>query len=280
MTSKTALICLAVFLVSCSTNREQFDDDRQHVKLLWRNPSLKWIPSSLLIQDSLLYFGSFNNAFCAAKLADGKLKLSFKTGEAPYYPPLVSKGRIYFSSFDLNIYCLDSLGNLLWNRQVADRVKDALLERDGILYIPVRSDGLWALKARTGEVVWHLPQSAGALSTNQPLLRADKLYVGMWGMSDSLVAVDSGTGKIKWATSYPDYDSSDPVAAPQGLIVCNNRYYKGGQVKLLDYANGKEIWSTDLKCESLYPPLVQDNQVIIPTYDDRVVCLNSSTGES
>jgi outer membrane protein assembly factor BamB len=279
MTSKTALICLAVFLVACSTNRKPVDDNSQHVKLLWRNSNLNWVTSSLLLKDSLLYFGSFNNAFCAANLADGKIKLAFKTVEEPYYPPVISGKRIYFSSFDLNVYCLDASGKLVWKRKTAGRVKNALLERDSILYIPVRADGLWAVKARTGEAVWHLPQPTVSLSTNQPLLRANKLYVGLWGLSDSLIAVDSKTGKLAWAISYPDYASSDPVASPEGLVVCNDRYYKCGQVKLLDYTNGKEIWSAALKCEALFQPLVQDHQVIVATYDKQVVCLNTGTGK-
>jgi outer membrane protein assembly factor BamB len=279
MTSKTALLCLAAFLVACSSNRKPVDDDRQHVKLLWRNPDLNWITSSLLLKDSLLYFGSFNHAFCAANLADGKVKLAFKTGDDPYYPPVISGNSIYFSSFDLNVYCLDTSGNLVWKRKTAGRVKNALLERDSILYIPVSADGLWAVKARTGEAVWHLPQPTVSLSTNQPLLRANKLYVGMWGLSDSLLAVDSRTGKIDWATSYPAYASSDPVASPQGLVVCTDSYYKGGQVKLLDYMTGKEIWRAALKCETLFQPLVQDRQLIVATYDDQVVCLSTDTGK-
>ena len=279
MSSKTLLSCLVVFLVACSTNHQPVDDDRQHVKLLWRNASLNWVTSSLLLQDSLLYFGSFNHTFCAANLADGKLKLAVKTGDDPSYQPLIARNRIYFSSFDLHVYCLDSSGKLIWKRKTAGRVKNELLERDHVLYIPVRADGLWAVKARTGEAIWHLPQPAVSLSTTQPLLRANKLYVGMWGLSDSLVAVDSKTGKIDWAVSYPADASSDPVASSQGLVVCTDSYYKGGQVKLLDYTSGKEIWRAALKCETLFQPLVQDRQVIVATYDDQVVCLSTDTGK-
>ena len=279
MTGKTVLIYLIFLLVACSADRKPVDDNREHVRLLWRNPSLNWINSSLLLKDSLLYFGSFDNTFCTANLANGKLKLAFKTGDDPYYQPVISGNRIYFSSFDLNVYCLDSSGKLVWKRKTASRVKNELLERDSILYIPVRHDGLWAVKARTGETIWHLPQPAVSLSTNQPLLRANRLYVGMWGLSDSLVAVDSKTGKLEWAINYSSYASSDPVASPEGLVVCNDRYYKGGQVKLLDYASGKEIWNTALKCEALFKPLVQDSQVIVATYDEQVVCLSTSTGK-
>ncbi|OGX80943.1 hypothetical protein BEN48_07170 [Hymenobacter glacialis] len=101
----------------------------------------------------------------------------------------------------------------------------------------------------------------------------------MWGLSDSLLAVDNKTGKIDWATSYPDYASSDPVASPDGLVVCNDKYYKGGKVKLLNYTNGREIWSTVLKCEALFQPLVQASQVIVATYDEQVVCLSTGTGQ-
>jgi outer membrane protein assembly factor BamB len=279
MLIRKVLLCLLTWLTACAPASEQVDDHRQHVQLLWRNPSLGWITSSLLIQDNLLYFGSFNHFFGSAELSTGKLKLVFKTGDDPYYQPVLAKGRVYFSSFDLQVYCLDSLGKLVWKRQTADRVKSKLLEQAGTLYIPVRHDGLWAVNALDGKAKWHLPQPGIYSSINQPLLRAGKLYVGQWGLADSILAVNASTGKIAWATSYPDYASSDPIAAPQGLLVCTDKYYKGGKVKLLRYTTGEEIWSTDLKCEALYQPLMLDNQVIVPTYDEQVVCLSTSTGK-
>jgi outer membrane protein assembly factor BamB len=279
MSMNKALIGLLLFSAACTPTQKSADEKRQHIKLLWRNPNLKWITSSLLIKDSLLYFGSFNKAFCAATIADGNLRLTFKTGDDPYYPPLIAGNRIYFSSFDLNVYCLDSSGKLVWKRKTAHRVKNKLLGQDSLLYIPVRGDGIWAVKARDGATVWHLPQPAGSLSTTQPLLRANKLYVGMWGLSDSLVAVDSRTGNLAWATSYPAYTSSDPVATAQGLVVGINKYYQGGKIKLLQYATGQERWSADLKCEALVQPLVQDQQLLVATYDEKVVCLSANTGQ-
>jgi outer membrane protein assembly factor BamB len=279
MTISKVFIGLLLFSAACTTEQEPVDDNRKHIRLLWRNSSLNWVTSSLLIKDSLLYFGSFNQAFCTAQLATGKLNRVFKTEDDPYYPPLIFGNRIYFSSFDLNVYCLDSSGNLIWKRKIANRVKSSLLAQDSLLYIPVRQDGLWAVKVRDGAAVWHLPQPAISLSTTQPLLQATKLYMSMWGLSDSLVAIDSRTGKVDWATSYPGYASSDPVPTAQGLVLCNDKYYKGGKVKLLAYATGKELWSTDLKCEALYHPLVQDQQLIVATYDEKVVCLSTSTGK-
>lgn len=279
MANRQLLAGLVLFLTACSSNYEPLDDNRQHVQLLWRDTSFNWVTSSLLAKDSLLYFGRFDDGFHAVTLDEGKPKLSFKTGYDTYYPPIVSGGRIYFSSFDLNVYCLDSLGGLLWKRATAGRVKNELLEQNGVLYMSVRNDGLWAVKARTGETIWHLPQPALSLSTNQPLLRTGKLYVGLWGLSDSLLAVNCKTGQIDWATSYPAYASSDPVASPAGLIICNDKFYQGGQVKLLDYASGREIWSTALKCEALFRPLVQGNQVVVATYDAQVVGLNRKTGQ-
>jgi outer membrane protein assembly factor BamB len=278
MTISSVFIGLLLFSAACTTKQEPVDDNRQHIRLLWRNSSLNWITSSLLIKDNLLYFGSCDKTFCTAQLATGKLNRVFKTADEPIYPPLIASNRIYFSSFDLNIYCLDSLGNLVWKRKTAHRVKNKLLAQDSLLYIPVRQDGLWAVKVRDGAAVWHLPQPAISLSTTQPLLRATTLYVSMWGLSDSLVAVDSRTGKVDWATSYPGYASSDPVATVQGLVLCNDKFYKGGKVKLLEYATGKELWSTELKCETLFRPLVQDQQLIVATYDGKVVCLSTSTG--
>lgn len=104
MPIRKAFLCLLSWLAACTPTSERVDDYRQHVQLLWRKPSFAWITSSLLIKDNLLYFGSFNHAFCAAELPTGKLKLAFRTGGDSYYPPTLAKNRGYNSyvSFTTN----------------------------------------------------------------------------------------------------------------------------------------------------------------------------------
>ncbi len=49
---------------------------------------------------------------------------------------------------------------------------------------------------------------------------------------------------------------------------------------MLDYNTGKEIWTTPLNCEALYRPFTDNQNVIVGTYDNKVVCLDNGNGKT
>lgn len=270
-------IFLSFIVYSCGSKKP--NDERQNVKLVWRNPSFEWITSSILIKDSSIYFGSFNDKFYSANVDNGELKFQFQTGYDPYFLPIIDDNRIYFSSFDLNIYCIDTLGNLIWKIPTNERIKNSLIEDDSLIFASVRGDGLRALRKSDGKQVWYLEQDSQSLSTSQPIIYHDKIFVGHWELDNKILAVNKNSGEVAWSNKYPDYASSDPALSTQGLVISIDKYYKGGQVKMLDYKTGKEIWSVPLKCESLHKPFTDNVNVIVSTYDNKVVCIDNTNGK-
>ena len=274
-------LLLAVFLfASCSRGTSPLTDERKNIELLWRNGNFDWITSSISIHGNKLYFGSFNDTFHSATLTNGEIKSTFRTGDDPYFLPVVNENRVYFSSFDLNIYCLDTLGKLIWKKRTVDRVKNNLLEDDSLLFVPVRSDGIRAMRKSDGKIIWHLPQNPQGLSTNQPVVFKDKMFVGNWDLDNIVLAVNKNNGQTIWTNNYPGFSSSDAALTPNGLIICVDRYYKGGYVKLLDFESGREVWSVPMKCEVLYQPYTNSDCVIVGTYDNKIVCLNNVNGQT
>jgi outer membrane protein assembly factor BamB len=274
-------LLFAVFiLASCSRGTSPLNDERKNITLLWRIESFNWITSSILIKNDKIYFGSFNDAFHSATLTDGAIKSTSKTTDDPYFSPLINENRIYFSSFDLNLYCVDSLGKLIWKKKTIDRIKNNLVEDDSVLFVPVRSDGLRAMRKSDGTTIWHLPQNPQALSTNRPTLYRDKVFIGNWDLDNKVMAVNKTDGKPIWTNKYSGYSSSDAALSPNGLVISLDRYYKGGQVKMLDFQSGKEVWSVPLKCEPLYQPFTNNECVIVSTYDNKIVRLNNIDGRT
>lgn len=273
------ILSIVLILTSCFDNTKKLDDNRTYVSLLWRKPNFDWITSSIFIKDKTIYFGSFNDNFYSAELKSGEVKFKFKTGGDPYYMPIVSANKIYFSSFDLNIYCIDKEGKLYWKVPMTNRVKNNLLDDDSLLYVSVRSVGLKVINKSNGRLVWHLKQKPQGLSTNQPIMLNDNIYLGLWELDNNVIAVNKQSGKIIWSNKYSDLSSSDPALSKKGLVVSNDKYYKGGEVKMLDYNTGKEIWTSTLKCETFIKPFTDNENVIVATYDNKVVCLDQVNGK-
>ena len=276
---KTSLVVLLLVTI-CSCGSKKPDDNRQNIKLLWRKPSYEWITSSIHIKDNSIYFGSFNDKFYSANVDNGELKLQFQTGYDPYFLPIINDNRIFFSSFDLNVYCIDTLGNLIWKTPTKDRVKNNLVEDDSLLFVSVRGDGLRAIRKHDGSLLWYLEQNSQSLSTTQPILHQDKIFVALWELDNKVIAVDKNSGGVIWTNRYPDYLSSDLAISSKGLVISIDKFYKGGQVIMLDYNTGQEIWSVPLKCEALFKPFTDNENIIIGTYDNKVVCLDNTNGKT
>jgi outer membrane protein assembly factor BamB len=273
------LLSAILIFTSCSSGTTSSDDNRQNVKLLWREPTFEWVTSSILIKDNTVFFGSSNDTFYSTNLENARIKLKFKTGYDPYFLPVINNNRVLFSSFDQNIYCIDTLGNLIWKTPVKERIKSSLIEDDSLVFASVRGDGLQARKKRDGSLVWHLGQDSQSLSTSQPIIHLDKIFVGLWELDNKVIAVDKSTGKVLWTNKYPGHASSDPAISPNGLVISIDKFYEGGQVKVLDYYTGNEIWSQPLKCEALFKPFTDNENVIVGTYDSKVVCLDNTNGK-
>lgn len=268
---------MILVLFSCSTGTNNSDRGKnKHIKLVWKNDQTDWITSSLFIKDSLFYFGSFNDTFYAANLSDGKIRLKYATGYDPYFQPIVDKEKVFFTSFDLNIYSIDNTGKLLWKVNTADRIKNNLIDDENSIIASIRGDGIRKIDKSTDRTVWYLEQGSQSFSTSQPILFKNKIYVGQFDWK--VIAINKNTGKIEWQNNYPEFASSDPAISNKGVAVCIDKYYKGGFVKMLDFNSGQELWSTPLNCEALYKPYTDSSNVIVSTYDNKIVCLDNETG--
>lgn len=272
------IYALTLIIFSCSTGTNSSDNRKhKHIKLLWMNDKADWITSSLFIKDSLIYFGSFNDTFYAANLSDGKIRLKFATDYDPYFQPIIDDGNIFFTSFDLNIYSIDHSGNLLWKVNTVDRIKSNLVEDGNSIIASIRSDGIRKIEKSTGRTMWHLKQSPQSFSTSQLVLFKEKIYVGQYDWK--VIAINKNTGNIEWQNDYSEFASSGPAISNKGVAVCIDKYYKGGFVKMLDFNSGHELWSTPLNCEALYKPYTDSSNVIVSTYDNKIVCLDNGTGK-
>lgn len=149
-----------------------------------------------VIADGILYFGSSTDcSIHALDAATGESRWQFATNAPVRFAPTVWQGRVYATSDDSYLYCLDAKnGSLLWkhrggkdNRMILgnDRVisrwpaRGGAAIRDGIVYYAAGvwpSDGIFlhALDAKSGKVIWtndksgsiYMPQPHGGANAN------------------------------------------------------------------------------------------------------------------
>lgn len=142
-----------------------------------------------IIAKGLVFFGSSaNNKMYALNVADGKQQWSFYTDSPIRFAPVFWKGRLFVSSDDGYLYCLQAkTGKVLWRKRggpADDMVlgNGRMMSRwptrgaptiiDDILYFcagiwPSEGIYLYALDPETGKVLW-LNDSSGDLLLDQP----------------------------------------------------------------------------------------------------------------
>jgi len=117
--------------------------------------------------------------------------------------------------------------------------------KDGVVYVHVRDDHVYALDARDGRVLWKTaaaaPQEWWNLvfmdpSKSSPAVAGDRVFVGI---DKALTALDRATGRVLWrAATGRKVDSTPLVVGDIVYVGSDDRTFSA-----FDTATGRRIWT-------------------------------------
>ena len=148
----------------------------------------------------------------------------------------------------------DLAASWIFQTGVAGQLEAAPIVADGVLYLTAAFNNVYALDAKSGEILWHYEhQMPGDLRaccgpTNRGVaIAGDKLYMAT--LDARLVALDRASGKVLWNVVLDDYKNGySATAAP---LVVNNvaiigsaggEYGARGFIDAYDLKTGKRVW--------------------------------------
>lgn len=110
------------------------------------------VRGSFLVDNNLLYFGSYDHYFYCFNIKRHKVKWRIKTGGIIHSFPVSWGKRIYFLSYNNVLYCLNKKnGTIIWWTTVPARSFFRLELADDKIVISSMSDKLLCFDAKTGE---------------------------------------------------------------------------------------------------------------------------------
>lgn len=128
------------------------------------------------------------------------------------------------------------------------------LVHDGVMFVAAAGDRVYALDARTGDLLWQytrrLPQGVGGGYKRGIALFGDKLYIGT--PDTHVIALDAKTGKVVWDQQIGDPSIREGIAG--GPLVAKGKVMVGTtgtgvgavpggpQIVALDTETGKVAW--------------------------------------
>jgi outer membrane protein assembly factor BamB len=116
---------------------------------------------------------------------------------------------------------------------------------DGVVYVHVRDDHVYALHARDGMVLWKTPAPSPQEwwnlvfmdpSKSSPAVAGDRVFVGI---DKNLTALDRKTGRVLWQAPTGRKVDSTPLVVGDIVYVGSD----DGNFYAFAAATGKRIWS-------------------------------------
>ncbi len=231
--------------------------------------------SSPCVRAGVVYVGDLGGVFHAVDAATGKARWTFKADDEIKSSPGSDGNRVFFGSYDQNLYCLSAdKGALLWKFQTEGPVHCTPAIDKGTVYISGCDENFRAIEASSGKQLFAIP--LGAYTGASAVVRDDQAYVGTFG--NEVLGLDLKRHAVRWTYEHPTRNFPFYSSA----AVAGNRIILGGRDKLvhcLDRSTGKEIWSFLTRARVESSPLVAADRVFVGSNDGVLYELDLATGK-
>ncbi len=216
-----------------------------------------------------------------------------KTGLLEYQPleqarPVVDPDteRVIVATRDGFVRCLEpASGAVEWEVKTNGGFFAGPTVQDGVVYVPGGDGTLRALRARTGEEVWHW--AAGEELVTSPVIVGTRLLVA--SQSETVFSVALETGKWQWQYRR-DAPTGFTIRGVSRPTVRDGLVYQGfadGALVALNLEDGVALWERKLTVSGgkefldidSSAVLDDENHLFVASYKDGIYGLNAKSGE-
>ncbi|MBN2043078.1 MAG: PQQ-binding-like beta-propeller repeat protein [Candidatus Aenigmarchaeota archaeon] len=264
------------------------------------------------MKDGVAYFGDCNGYFHALDLETGEALWRFRANDRIMGTPAIDGERIYFGSFDGNLYCLSSEGKEIWRFESGGGICRPVLCYEGMVYFGSRDCCLYCLDGETGKEMWRFRTGGdigsgacvsggrvyfGSYDGNfyclsaegkeiwriktgdhiqlfgSPLIHGERVYFGSF--DNYFYAADAMTGNVSWKFKFGVYGSGGRYIEYRGVLYFPSR---DGILYALT-PEGKEIWRFRTGMEIFDFPKIRKGKLFFGCWDCHYYCIDIKTRE-
>jgi eukaryotic-like serine/threonine-protein kinase len=230
--------------------------------------------SSPCARGGAVFAGDLNGILHAVDTATGKARWSFKTGGEIKSSPNCSGERVYFGSYDQNLYCLSTGGELLWKVETEGPVHCTPAIERARVYISGCDEVFRAIDAGSGKQIYGFP--LGAYAGASAAITEDQAFVGTFG--NEVLGIDLKSRAVRWTYKHPvrNFPFYSSAAVTQDRVVLGGR---DKMVHCLAKATGKAYWTFTTRARVESSPLILGNRVFVGSNDGVLYELDLATGK-
>lgn len=264
-----------VYVASMDANVTKLRVDTGEV--LWTRKLNVESTGGLAMEAGVLYVTSTDNALWALDEKSGSPLWSYRRPSpngSLYWslkgsskPVISADGTKIFAGFsDGAVVAINARGgDLAWERVIQSRsnlFKDAdlgpVISADGgTLYVGQVDGDLVALNSRDGGILWKRALQA----VSSPSFSDDNKDLYVSSLSGELHQIRAADATVAWTISYPSYGLASRVTPiRKGLVAVA---WTSGPVTVLDSTNGKIIWQSQDKIQSVAAPASDGERLLV-----------------
>jgi|GEM_PF-1439514 len=194
--------------------------------------------------------------------------------------PAIVNGKVYFGSYDCNVYCLNAItGIKIWQYYTGHQICSSPAVYEGMVYIGsndnpgLNGTQLYCLNADTGEKIWQYTAGDNSIwgFYSSPAVVDGKVYVGCG--DHKVYCLDALTGTKHWEFLTNGEVGSSPAVANGKVYVGS----LGNYMYCLNASNGSQIWFYPSPYQIRTSPAVVNGKVYFGS--NRMFCLDADTGD-
>ncbi len=248
----------------------------QHIEVSSKNGAIKpvWVFScedeirgSPVVDNSILYVGTYDHNLYAINANEGKLLWKFPTAGGVVSKPAVNNGFVYFGSEDKQLYAVSARqGKLSWSYATEGPIRSSPLVAEGHVFIGSDDGCLYAVNLLTTRRTFKI-ETAGAIRSS-PTVTEDTIF---FGCESGEVFCVSYQGQVRWRFSAKRAVTSSPLYSKGTVYFASldSTFYA------LDSKSGWPIWRFRMGKGTVSSPCIADGILFIGSADGYIYAIDS-----
>ena len=268
---KEALLMMArktgIFTHVQSMNNDYADIQNTN-RLAWTFESEDEIRGSPVVQDGVVYFGSYDHNLYALNASDGSFIWKYAADGGVVTRPLVNDGNIYFGSEDKRLHVISARsGKIVWSYYADGPVRSSPAIGVGHVFFGADDGFLHAVSSLTGRKAWKF--EAGSPIRSSPLVLNENIYFGT--ENGDFICLDL-SGAVKWRFRSKRGITSSPAIFHDTIIFGSI----DSNVYALDLKSGFVVWRFRLGKATISNPSIVENFIFIGSTDNCIYCIDGN----
>lgn len=163
-------------------------------KTSWRVETQDAVRSTPFITEDHIYFGSESGELTCCDFR-GTVKFRFSAKRAITSSPLVSNGRVFFSSVDSTFYAIDAKsGWTIWRFRMGKGSVSSPCTADGLLFLGSADGNIYCIDGGNGREVWRYKTDHQV--SGSPVIYRDNLICG--SADGIMYCLEFRSGRMRW----------------------------------------------------------------------------------